>query len=100
MWDRMGSAVMQLMSLIGGVFLLLAGAVLLPLPLPLGAPLIAVALLMLAPYVPPLRRRITALRERFPGLDRFVRRHQNAFPKFLQKSVVRTRPRRKRKAAG
>ncbi|ABC30641.1 hypothetical protein HCH_03920 [Hahella chejuensis KCTC 2396] len=54
--------------------LLIVGAVLLPLPIPLGLPLIFIALTVLARYSPKFRARLRKLSRKHAFLRRFVRR--------------------------
>lgn len=86
---------MRFISLILGATLLLVGALLLPLPLPLGLPLIGIALFMLAPYVPPVQRRLARWRARFPHVDAAIRQYAAYLPKFMRASIAKTRPRKK-----
>ncbi len=75
-----------------GSTLVLAGLVVLPLPIPLGLIMLTVGLALLAPYVPAVQRFVKHLRTRSPGLDRSMRRHRHRFPLVIRRTIDKTHP--------
>lgn len=79
-------------QVLGGV-LVLAGAILTPTPAPIGLILLTIGLALLAPYMPPVRRLVRAIRRKWPGVDEALRRHRDRMPPVIQKTIDRTCPR-------
>ncbi|MBB4658765.1 PGPGW domain-containing protein [Parvularcula dongshanensis] len=75
-----------------GSTMLVCGAVFLPLPIPLGLPLIALGLAFLAPYFDPAQTVIRSLRRRAPGFDVVLIKHAHRCPRVIQTTIERTAP--------
>ena len=77
---------------ISGVFLILAGMVLGPLPIPLGIPCFALGLALLAPYVPPIRALVRWLRRKYSSFDEQMIKWRDKVPPVVQNTIDRTHP--------
>ncbi|MEM9169729.1 MAG: PGPGW domain-containing protein [Pseudomonadota bacterium] len=75
-----------------GFFLIIAGAIVLPLPLPFGLIMLTVGLALLAPYVPAFQRLIRRMRRKWPSLDASLRRHRHRFPPIIRSTIDKTCP--------
>ncbi|MFQ5562893.1 MAG: PGPGW domain-containing protein [Parvularculaceae bacterium] len=78
-------------QLIGSV-LVVSGAILTPTPAPIGLIMLTIGLALLAPYMPPVRQAIRAIRRKWPNIDRSLRRHRHRFPPVIRKTIDRTHP--------
>lgn len=72
--------------------MVLAGIVVLPLPIPFGLIMLTIGFCLLAPYIPIVQRLIQYLRGKWPDLDRSVRRHRNRFPPVIKRTIDKTHP--------
>lgn len=90
---------MPLLHQIFGIFLLLSGAVLLPLPIPLGLPMLTIGFALLAPYVPAVQRLIRRLRTKSPSLNQTLLRHRRRFPPIIRRTIAKTHPKQQAPAA-
>ena len=61
------------LTIISGWFLVIVGAILFPLPIPLGAPMLAAGFLVLARESRWIRRIIGRLRQRYPETSQWLR---------------------------
>ena len=71
LWFR-GTYVRRTLTIIFGWLLVVAGAILFPLPVPLGAPMLAAGVLVLARESRLIRRWIGRLRQRYPETSRWL----------------------------
>jgi len=72
--------------------LVVAGLVVLPLPIPFGLVMLVIGLALLAPYIPAVQRIIKKMRTKSPDLDRSLRRHRHRFPPVIKKTIDKTHP--------
>lgn len=82
-----------------GWILLVIGGILLPTPIPVGLPMVAVGLILVTPQSPVARRLLQSLRDRFPNLHNWLERHRVRMPDYFQRVIRITRPRRFRRRA-
>ncbi len=75
-----------------GSTLVVAGLIVLPLPIPFGLIMLTIGFALLAPYIPVVRRFIRYLRRKWPGFDHSLRRHRKRFPPVIRKTISKTRP--------
>ncbi len=78
-------------QLVGGT-LIIAGLIILPLPIPLGLVMLVVGLALLAPYIPAMQRLIRKMRHKWPNLDQSLRQYRHHFPTIIKKTIDRTHP--------
>ena len=90
--DAISVGLLALAHKLAGSVMLLFGVVMLPLPIPLGAPLILIGLAFLAPYFAPVRVAIRAIRTRAPVLDTALVRHAHRCPAVVRKTIEVTQP--------
>jgi len=75
-----------------GSALVVAGLIVLPLPIPFGLIMLTVGFALLAPYIPVVQRLIRHMREKWPNLDGQIRRHRHKFPPVIRKTIDKTHP--------
>lgn len=75
-----------------GSTLVVAGLIVLPLPLPFGLIMLTIGFALLAPYIPAVQRFIRFLRGRWPGFDRTLRRYRDRFPPIVRSAIDKTCP--------
>ncbi|MEO1136729.1 MAG: PGPGW domain-containing protein [Pseudomonadota bacterium] len=75
-----------------GSILVVAGLILLPLPIPFGLILLTIGFALLAPYIPAVQRLIRLMRGKWPSLDRNLRRYRDRFPPVIKKTIDKTHP--------
>lgn len=75
-----------------GSTLVVAGLIVLPLPIPFGLIMLTVGFALLAPYIPAVRRMIKYLRAKWPKFDETLRRHHHRFPPVIKSTIDQTHP--------
>ncbi|MEM8937697.1 MAG: PGPGW domain-containing protein [Pseudomonadota bacterium] len=75
-----------------GSTLVVAGLIVLPLPIPLGLIMLTIGLALLAPYIPAVQRLIRKLRAKQPLMDQWLRRHKERFPPVIKRTIDKTHP--------
>lgn len=75
-----------------GSTLVVAGLIVLPLPIPFGLIMLTIGFALLAPYIPAVQRFVKFLRARWPGFDRTLRRYRDRFPPVIKKTIDKTHP--------
>ena len=90
--DAISVGLLALAHKLVGSVMLLFGAVMLPLPIPVGAPLILIGLAFLAPYFAPVRTVIRTIRGRVPSLDAALVRHAHRCPPVVRRTIAVTQP--------
>ena len=75
-----------------GSTLVLAGLIVLPLPLPFGLIMLTIGFALLAPYVPAVQRLIKTMRRKWPDLDRQLRKYRDKFPPVIKRTIDKTHP--------
>lgn len=83
---------LPLLHQIFGSSLVVAGLIVLPLPIPFGLIMLTIGLALLAPYIPLVRRFIKFLRRKWPSFDQTLRRHRDRFPPVIKKTIDKTQP--------
>lgn len=77
---------------ITGAGLILAGLVILPLPVPVGLIMIVTGMVLLAAYFTVFARLIKSVRKKWPAADRILVRHHHRFPPVIRKTIDNTTP--------
>jgi len=77
---------------VSGSILVVAGLIVLPLPIPFGLIMMVIGFSLLAPYIPSVQRLIRKMRSRWPDLDMQLRRHHHRFPPIIKKTIDKTHP--------
>ena len=90
--DAISVGLLALLHKLVGSVMLLFGMVMLPLPIPVGAPLILIGLAFLAPYFAPVRVVVRSLRARAPVLDAALVRHAHRCPSVVRRTIAVTQP--------
>lgn len=75
-----------------GVFLIVSGAIVLPLPIPLGLIMITIGCALLAPYVPYVQRLVKKLRAKSPPLNATLLKYRHRFPPVIKSTIDKTHP--------
>lgn len=75
-----------------GSTLVVAGLIVLPLPLPFGLIMLTIGFALLAPYIPAVQRLIQFLRGKWPDFDRQLRRYRHRFPPVIKHTIDKTHP--------
>ncbi|WP_306251828.1 PGPGW domain-containing protein [Parvularcula sp. IMCC14364] len=75
-----------------GSVLVVAGIVVLPLPIPLGLLMLVIGLALLAPYIIPVQNLVRSLRRKNTKLNNQLVRWREKFPPVIQKTIDRTHP--------
>ena len=75
-----------------GVLLVVAGLVILPMPLPFGLIMITIGLALLAPYFPAVQKLIIKMRRKWPDLDKGLQRYRDRMPPVIKKTIDKTTP--------
>ncbi|WP_425409701.1 PGPGW domain-containing protein [Hyphococcus sp.] len=83
---------LPLVHQITGTTLVLAGLIVLPLPIPLGLIMLTIGFALLAPYIPAVQRLIRYMREKWPNLDSSLRRYRDRFPPVIKQTIDKTHP--------
>lgn len=83
---------MRICAQIVSVMIMVAGLVIFPLPIPLGAVLITLGLGLLVYSSSDTARFLTRLRRKYPGLDCWLRRAEHRLPGSIVKIVRKTAP--------
>lgn len=91
-FGSMSAAMLPVIHQVTGTVLVLAGAIVLPLPIPLGLIMLAIGFALLAPYIPAVQRLFRYMRAKWPGFDRSVRRNRHRFPPVIKRTIDKTHP--------
>lgn len=83
---------MKLISIIFGVALVGVGLVVLPMPIPLGAIMIACGLVLLISASSTVAHAIRGLRRRHPGANRVIQSVEDRLPEAWKKALRRSDP--------
>ncbi|WP_165793710.1 PGPGW domain-containing protein [Hyphococcus luteus] len=75
-----------------GSLLVVAGLIVLPLPIPFGLIMLTIGFALLAPYIPAIQRLIRYMRGKWPHLDLHLRRHHHRFPPVIKSTIDKTHP--------
>ncbi|MEM9013791.1 MAG: PGPGW domain-containing protein, partial [Pseudomonadota bacterium] len=86
------SAMLPIIHQLSGSTLIIAGLVLLPLPIPFGLLMITLGCALLAPYVPAVQRLIRGMRRKWPSLNALLLRHRKRFPPVIKRTIDKTHP--------
>jgi hypothetical protein len=90
-YGRLGVMLSIWHQIMGGT-LVLAGIIVLPMPLPFGLPMLAIGLSLLAPYLPPVQALVRYLRKRSKPLDSQMVKWRDRAPPVIQKTIDKTKP--------
>lgn len=83
---------MPILHQIFGSTLVVAGLIVLPLPLPFGLIMLTLGFALLAPYIPAVQRLIKKMRTKWPDLDAALRRYRHRLPPVMRKTIDKTHP--------
>ena len=72
--------------------MVVAGLIVLPLPIPLGLIMLTIGLTLLAPYIPAVQRLIRSLRTKQPVIDQWLLSHRERFPPIIRRTIDKTHP--------
>ena len=75
-----------------GITLLIAGAIVFPMPIPFGAIMMAMGAVLVFGDNPKLLRFLTERRRRNPRVDALIKRLAAWFPRFMQRVIENTNP--------
>ena len=75
-----------------GVVLVIAGAITLLLPIPLGLIMLTLGFALLAPYIPAIQRLVRKMRTKWPNLDASLLRYRDRLPPIIQSTIDKTTP--------
>ncbi|MEM1370721.1 MAG: hypothetical protein AAGG72_00690 [Pseudomonadota bacterium] len=76
-------------------FIIIVGLILFPLPIPFGAPLMAIGLILLISVSKPVAKALRRLRSRTPWLDNVIRKGEGLLPKGMRRILMPTDPLRR-----
>ena len=77
---------------VSGSILVLAGLIVLPMPIPFGLIMLTIGFALLAPYIPVIRRLVRKMRAKWPDLNESMLRHRDRFPPVIRKTIDQTHP--------
>ena len=77
---------------VSGSILLIVGFILLPLPIPLGLPMVTIGFALLAPYVPVVQRMLRRMRGKWPAINETLIRYRDRMPPIIKKTIDKTHP--------
>ncbi|NRA29339.1 MAG: hypothetical protein HRU11_03680 [Parvularculaceae bacterium] len=86
------ASILTLLHKITGSVLVLFGLVLFPMPIPVGLVMIAVGLLLLAPYFKPVQIVVRSLRRRSDKVDSALLKIKPKCPRVIRKAIEKTAP--------
>lgn len=72
--------------------MVVAGLIVLPLPIPFGLIMLTIGFALLAPYIPFVQRLIKTMRTKWPDLDQTLLRYRHRFPPVIKKTIDKTHP--------
>lgn len=75
-----------------GSTLVVAGLIVLPLPIPLGLLMLVIGMALLAPYVIPVQNAVRAIRRRNAKINETLIKWRERFPPVIQKTIDQTHP--------
>ena len=77
---------------LSGGFLVVAGAILTPTPIPIGLVMLTIGLALLAPYMPPVQKLVRTIRRKWPHVDASLMKHGHRFPPVIRMTIDKTHP--------
>ena len=86
------ASLLTLLHKITGSVLVVAGLVLFPMPIPVGAIMIAIGLLFLAPYFKPIQKLVRSMRCRFAPVNKAMLNIKSKCPPVIRKAIEKTAP--------
>ncbi|MAW80872.1 MAG: hypothetical protein CMI63_11590 [Parvularcula sp.] len=75
-----------------GSLLVVAGLIVLPLPIPFGLIMLTIGFALLAPYIPAVQRLIRHMRGKWPNLDETLKRYHHRMPPVIKTTIDKTHP--------
>lgn len=75
-----------------GSTLVVAGLIVLPLPLPFGLIMLVIGFALLAPYIPVVQRLVRKMRTKWPNINEMLLRNRDRFPPVIKKTIDKTHP--------
>lgn len=86
------ASLLTLLHKVTGSVLVVFGLVLFPMPIPVGLIMIALGLLLLAPYFKPVQIVVRKLRIRFETVDTYLRKIKRRCPPVIRSAIEKTAP--------
>ena len=83
---------LPIMHQVFGSILVVAGLIVLPLPIPFGLIMLTIGFALLAPYIPAVQRLIRYMRTKWPNLDGTLRRWRDRMPPVIKSTIDKTHP--------
>ena len=75
-----------------GSILVVAGLLVLPLPIPFGLIMLVIGLALLAPYMVPIQRLVRWIRVKNDKVNEYLLKWRERFPPVIQKTIDKTHP--------
>ena len=75
-----------------GSLLVVAGLIILPLPIPFGLIMLTIGFALLAPYIPVVQRLVRYMRSKWPDLDTKLRQWRHRMPPVIKSTIDKTHP--------
>ncbi len=75
-----------------GSTLVVAGLIVLPMPIPLGLIMLVIGLALLAPYMKPIQRLVRNIRSKNSRINEQLLKWREKFPPVIQKTIDKTHP--------
>lgn len=86
------ASLLTLLHKVTGSVLVVFGLVLFPMPIPVGLIMIAVGLLLLAPYFKPVQNIVRSLRRKSEKVDSAMRKIKRRCPPVIRTAIEKTAP--------
>ncbi len=86
------ASLLTILHKLTGSVLVVAGLVLFPMPIPIGAIMIAIGLLFLAPYFKPIQKLVRSMRQRFEPVNKAMLSIKTKCPPVIRKAIEKTAP--------
>lgn len=83
---------MPIIHQVSGVILIIVGAIVLPLPIPLGLIMLTLGCALLAPYIPFVQRLVRRIRTKWPMINNTLLRHRHRMPPVIKSTIDKTHP--------
>lgn len=86
------ASLLTLLHKVTGGVLVIFGLVLFPMPIPVGLIMIAIGLLLLAPYFKPVQNVVRMLRRKSPTVDNALIKFKRRCPPVIRSAIEKTAP--------
>ena len=86
------SVMLPVLHQVFGSTLVVAGLIVLPLPIPFGLIMLTIGFALLAPYIPAVQRLIRHMRTKWPKLNATLLRWRDRLPPVIKRTIDKTHP--------